>query len=155
MTFLDISNKEKCEEAIQNAEAILLVTDGESTVTDFAIDAVIPESEPTKVKKIVAMSRNLNGKGLGFFAQSAKDFANPDVWTGSTPTMGVYRKFEEKIRAKAAKVGADYTIVRAGTLKGGGPGSELPPAGSRTYPHAAYALSSKFYLIGMVPRPNW
>ena len=127
LEFLDISDKEKCENAIQNAEAILLVTDGESTVTDFAIDAVLPDDEPTKVKKIVAMSRNLNGKGLGFFAQSAKDFANPDVWTGSGPSVSVYRKFEEKIRAKAAKVGADYTIVRSGTLKGGGPGAELPP----------------------------
>jgi len=79
LTFLAISNKEHCEEAIAAADAVLLVTDGDSTVTDFAIDAVIPDpsKESTKIKKIVAMSRNLNGKGLGFFFAECKRFCEP------------------------------------------------------------------------------
>jgi len=156
LTFLSISDKEQCEKAIAAADAVMLVTDGESTVTAFAIDAVVPDpsKEPTKVKKIVAMSRNLNGKGLGFFSQSAKDFANPEVWAGAQPSIDNYKVFEEKIRSKAATVGADYTIVRAGTLKGGGPGAETA-TGSGIYPHAAYALSPKFYLLGMIAKPNW
>mmetsp|Transcript_6277 Transcript_6277/g.14423 ORF Transcript_6277/g.14423 Transcript_6277/m.14423 type:complete len:343 (+) Transcript_6277:256-1284(+) len=155
LTFLEISNKNECEEAIAAAEAVILVTDGESTVTDFAIDAVIPDLPgATKVKHIVAMSRNLNGRGLGFFAQSAKEFANPEVWAGAKVIVESYRMFEKKVRAKAEKVGATYTIVRAGTLKGGGPGAESTK-GSGLYPHAAYALSAKFYTLGMVAKPNW
>ena len=77
----------------------------------------------------------------------------PDRGRGSAGTAGGRGRSGQ--RAATGSRGVELSILRVGTLKGGGPGAELPPAGSKTYPHAAYALSSKFYLIGMVPRPNW
>ena len=102
LEFLDISDKEKCENAIQNAEAILLVTDGESTVTDFAIDAVLPDDEPTKVKKIVAMSRNLNGKAWVFLHSLQKilqtQMCGLDLVLQWVCTVSLKRRFGQKLR---------------------------------------------------------
>ena len=68
------------------------------------------------------MIRNLNGKGMGLLVKAAKMSANSEVWDGSTSS--VYEKFEENLKKKAAACGAQYTIARAGTLKGGACGEK-------------------------------
>lgn len=168
LEILSITDKDACEKAIQSCEAVILASDGvidppsffasDNPVASKVLDTVIPEDGSSKVKHIVGMSRigvsgrPGSGKGYGPTVQAAKDFSNSDVW--AMGNVKGYKEFEDKIMEKATAVGADYTIVRAGSLKGGGSGAETAK-GSNKYPHAEYALSATFYTQGMVPKPNW
>mmetsp|Transcript_91760 Transcript_91760/g.262348 ORF Transcript_91760/g.262348 Transcript_91760/m.262348 type:complete len:145 (+) Transcript_91760:1149-1583(+) len=54
---------------------------------------------------------------------------------------------------KAKAIGADFTIVRAGTLKGGGPGLSSTQDG-RQFPRAKDSLAEAIYKTGPAGR-NW
>ena len=64
------------------------------------------------------------------------------MWAGGAK-IAEYEAFEAKVRAKAAEVGGDCdcVIVRAGTLKGGGPGDSTTTEGAP----AAQTLTKAFY----------
>lgn len=74
----------------------------------------------TRMKRIVAMSRNLNGSGMGFFVSASKRAANSQVWDNSN--VAAHVAYEQTIKDACSIIGADWTIVRAGTLKGGASG---------------------------------
>ena len=116
--------------------ALIVAVDDQSCMNGDVIDYVLdPDIVKDGVRRVVGMSRNLNGSGMGFFVSAAKRTANPEVWD-----MGAkdeYGEFESRLRAAASRVGAEYTIARAGTLKGGGCGEDEHPQ----------FLTQKFYDI--------
>ena len=77
-------------------------------------------NEKRIMKRIVAMSRNLNGSGMGFFVTASKRAANSQVWDNSN--SAAYVAYENHVKDACSNIGADWTIVRAGTLKGGASG---------------------------------
>ena len=58
-------------------DAVLVAIDGDDAMSDGLLDVVIPEG--TAVKRVVVMSRHLNGKGLGPFVSASKSAANKEV----------------------------------------------------------------------------
>ena len=68
------------------------------------------------------MSKHLNGKGYGPFVAASKTAANKEVWAASDKQVQMYRNSKTKLKSKlATREGSGLTIVRCGTLKGGGP----------------------------------
>jgi hypothetical protein len=139
---------DKFDELLGSVDAILLAIDGDAPIGDGLIDLILPAGK-TKVQRIVAMSRNLNGKGMGPFVVSSKMMANQEVW--SCNTKDDYVRFEAKLKSAAAAVGADCVIARAGTLKGGGPGGEDASCAET----ARTGLSYAFYNLGQQDIVNW
>ena len=74
------------------------------------------------LKRVVAMSRNLNGKGINFAVKASKISANSEVWDMGNADK--YKAFEKSIQDGAKACSAEYTIARAGTLKGGACGED-------------------------------
>ena len=103
----------------------------DETVMDEAVLKFL--LKPENAKRVVGMSRNLNGKDMGFFVKASKISANRQVWDGSTSKQ--YKAFEESLKKCASAIGAEYTIAigaeytiaRAGTLKGGASGDSEEP----------------------------
>lgn len=157
LKLVQVFDKDAVENAIQTCEGVLIATDSDDAMKPGVIDTVVPLSEPTKIKRVVAMSRNGasgkpgSGKGMGPLVQASKDFSNPEIWAGSDVFCKSYKAMEEKIVQNTAELGADYCFVRAGTLKGGGPGAPTTAEGLR-YPHASYGLSAKLYDLGIFQR---
>jgi hypothetical protein len=106
---------------LSRTSAIIIVVDGaDGNIMDPSTIDFLISSE--SLKRVVVMSRHLNGKGMGFFATASKKTANSEVWDGSC--IDKYRSFEAMVKAKAESFGADCTIARAGTIKGGACGEE-------------------------------
>eukprot|EP00550_Attheya_septentrionalis_P007197 CAMPEP_0198285382 /NCGR_PEP_ID=MMETSP1449-20131203/4691_1 /TAXON_ID=420275 /ORGANISM="Attheya septentrionalis, Strain CCMP2084" /LENGTH=360 /DNA_ID=CAMNT_0043982789 /DNA_START=15 /DNA_END=1097 /DNA_ORIENTATION=- len=109
------------QDRLSRTSAILIVVDGtDGVIMDPSTIDFLISSE--SLKRVVVMSRHLNGKDMGFFAKASKKTANPEVWDGSC--IDKYRSFEAMVQQKANNFGADCTIVRAGTIKGGSCGGE-------------------------------
>jgi len=108
-----------------DTEALFMVVDGEGTLRPDSIEKIF-EWGGESLKRVVGMSRNLaNSEGYGFFAKAAKAGANNEVWLGpeSNPDLiSQYKDFEDVLKKNCEKNNIEYTIARAGTLKGGGPG---------------------------------
>ncbi len=102
---------------IEKADAFIIAVDDDSVMDTSVINFVLDPNNAKQVQRVVAMSRNLNGKGMNFAVKASKISANSQVWDMSTSDQ--YKAFEEAIRNGASKCNADYTIARAGTLKGG------------------------------------
>eukprot|EP00588_Corethron_pennatum_P013769 CAMPEP_0194271598 /NCGR_PEP_ID=MMETSP0169-20130528/5342_1 /TAXON_ID=218684 /ORGANISM="Corethron pennatum, Strain L29A3" /LENGTH=354 /DNA_ID=CAMNT_0039013981 /DNA_START=56 /DNA_END=1120 /DNA_ORIENTATION=- len=109
-----------------DTEALFMIVDGEGTLRPDSIGKIF-DWGGDKLKRVVAMSRNLaNNEGYGFFAKAAKTGANNEIWLGpeSPPELiRQYKEFEDTVKKSCEKNGIEYTIARAGTLKGGGIGA--------------------------------
>jgi len=143
LTVLGVSKDEDVKafnDAIANADGVLIAFDTEQTLTDTLLDVVLPATGGAK--RVAYLSRHLNGKGQGPLVAAAKGAANKEVWAAGDAQVKMYRDFETKLKNKIASrdVDAGLTIVRCGTLKGGGPGS----ADDRT-PDSVACLSEKLY----------
>ncbi|EJK48250.1 hypothetical protein THAOC_32970 [Thalassiosira oceanica] len=130
LELVPASDTDRVEELLGESDALLFGTDDvESVVAPAIIDYMLdPEKISNKLKRVVVMSRNLSGKGMGFFASASRTAANAQVWDNS------------------AKCGADLTIVRSGTLKGGASGEDMK------YPQY---LSEKFYELTKADIVTW
>lgn len=141
------------ESAVADATGVLICFDkAEQTLNDNLLNVVLPPSQRTR--RVVMLSRHLNGKGNGLLCAAAKGTANTDVWAATPATVEICRSFEQKVRAKANESSAtDVVIVRAGTLKGGGPGD----AASVVEKANSYVptLSYGFYRQGQQDLVNW
>ena len=51
--------------------------------------------------------------------QAAKAGANGEIWAASGDAVKLYKDMEQLVTARAAKLEAEHTVIRAGTLKGG------------------------------------
>ena len=132
---------------LAKTDAVIIAIDGDAAIGDGLVDIVMQPGG--SVKRVVAMSRNLNGKGMGPFVVSSKALANSEVW--SCNTKDEYERFESKLKSACAATGAEYVVCRAGTLKGGGPAGDdaVYSETKRT------GLSYGFYSFGQQDIVNW
>jgi hypothetical protein len=105
------------EAAVTGAKGLIIAFDGEEVVSEAALNVFMP-AEGQDLKHVSLLSRNLNGEGMGFFAQAAKRAANAEIWTAPPPICDAFRVMERQVTSRAAANGATHTVIRAGTLKG-------------------------------------
>jgi len=136
--------------AINEAEGLIVAFDSERTLPEPSMKVFMPE-EGGSLSHVSLMSRSLNGQGMGFTATAAKTAANPEIWAGGDAAMAAYRLMEQQVTARATAVGAASTVIRAGTLKGGGSGdaSREDGGGERSF------LNPAFYSMGQQDLVNW
>mmetsp|Transcript_30680 Transcript_30680/g.61415 ORF Transcript_30680/g.61415 Transcript_30680/m.61415 type:complete len:337 (+) Transcript_30680:49-1059(+) len=150
------SEEEYFDKLINECDAILVAIDGDDAISDGLLDVVMPATSTSSVKRVVAMSRHLNGKGMGPFVSASKGAANREVWAGGAAVVKEYTRMEGKVKALCERSGADFVVVRAGTLKGGGRGSDDGGEGGSAAPETArLGLASAFYGMGQQDIVNW
>jgi len=133
-----------------SAEGLVIAFDGEEVMSDAALDIFLqPAGSGQSLKHVSLLSRHLNGAGMGFFANAAKVGANSEIWAAPAPVVEGYRKFEQTVRVRADAIGATSTVIRAGTLKGGGSGDIANGSGDPTL------LTPEFYKLGQQDVVNW
>merc|ERR1740139_309240 len=111
------SDTDLIDNKMRETDALIVAVDDDTTMSVPVLKYLISPEVAVKLKRVVGMSRNLNGEGMGFFVKASKVSANKGVWDGST--ADAYRTFEEVVKEQAAACDAEYTFARAGTLKGG------------------------------------
>lgn len=122
------ADSDMIESKMADADALVVVVDDDSTMDEGVLKYLInPMVNEKKLKRVVAMSRNLNGKDMGFFVTASKKTAFQGVWDLNTKKS--YLQMEDTIKKQvelcAASSGlTEYTFVRAGTLKGGACGDD-------------------------------
>lgn len=141
------ANSDAIDAAIAQADAVIFAFDSEQTISETVLNVFAPPE--SKLKHISIMSRSLNGEGMGFFASAAKVAANAEIWAGG-PAVERYRAADALTTSRAREIGARYTIIRAGTLKGGAVAEALDGGSG----HAGF-LSPRFYKYGQQDVVNW
>lgn len=117
------SDDTQWESKLKDSSALLIAVDADSPMDVNALQYLVNPEQSPKLKRVVAMSRNLNGRDMGFFVSASKRAANAEVWDGSTAND--YKAFETALKQQVNTLPeAEYTIVRAGTLKGGACGGD-------------------------------
>jgi len=143
------ADAETIEKAAATAEGLIVAIDDERAITGPALNIFMPE-EGGKLQRVVMMSRYLNGKGMGFFPNAAKVAANSDIWAANDKSVAGYKEAERLLSERAKKLGSEYTVIRAGTLKGGATGGALEGGGG-----CDRFLNPKFYNYGQQDVVNW
>jgi hypothetical protein len=138
------SNTPRITELISQTNALFIATDDVERVMDSSVINYLLDPDMVKnnnndndnnnedkknMKRIVAMSRNLNGSGMGFFVTASKRAANAQVWDNAN--AAAHAAYETNIKEACSKIDADWTIVRAGTLKGGASGDHTTASTSK------------------------
>jgi len=125
LELVPASDNDRVEELMGKTQALMVASDDADAaggVVDPSImNYLLDPSLASEMKRVVALSRNLNGDGMGFFVSASKKAANAQVWD-TAGCVDAFRKFESDVQTAAVGCKADWTVVRAGTLKGGGPG---------------------------------
>jgi len=145
LELIEATDSDRVDTKIAQTDAFIIAVDDDSTMDEAVINYILNPETATNVKRVVTMSRNLNGKDMGFLVKASKLSANREVWDNSN--KDAYRKFEAVVKRQAAALTADYTIVRAGTLKGGGCGADEQVLDQY--------LSKKFYEMAKKDIVNW
>eukprot|EP00585_Thalassiosira_rotula_P013003 CAMPEP_0196130810 /NCGR_PEP_ID=MMETSP0910-20130528/1059_1 /TAXON_ID=49265 /ORGANISM="Thalassiosira rotula, Strain GSO102" /LENGTH=366 /DNA_ID=CAMNT_0041390187 /DNA_START=151 /DNA_END=1251 /DNA_ORIENTATION=- len=147
LELVPASDTDRVEELLAETDALMIGTDDVESVVDPSILNYLMDPEKVKnLKRVVAMSRNLNGSGMGMFVSASRKAANAQVWDNSSAEA--YRQYEANVQSAAQNCGADWTIVRAGTLKGGACGEtnanaeNADEAAAKNYPQY---LHQSFY----------
>lgn len=138
------------EQLAAEAEGVIFSIDDEKCFGEPVIGTFIRPG--TAIKRVSVMSRYLNGGGMGFFATSAKAAANSEIWAGNANSIAEYQQMEKVVAAKCKEAGAEFTVIRAGTLKGGASGSSLSEEGGGGEPTL---LTKEFYKLGQQDVANW
>ena len=133
LVLIEATDSDNFNAKIENADAIVIAVDDDSVMDNSVIEYILDPNKAKNLKRVVAMSRNLNGSGINFAVKASKISANGEVWDMGTADS--YRQFEKAIKDGAKACSAEYTIARAGTLKGGACGEK----------EFNQYLSSKFY----------
>lgn len=117
LTLVSASDADLFSSKIEVADAIIVAVDDTSVMDKSVIDYILDPEKAKNLKRVVAMSRNLNGKGMNFAVKASKMSANSEVWDNGSAED--FKTFEKAIQDGAKACSAEYTIARAGTLKGG------------------------------------
>jgi len=142
-------DEEAFDELLRTADGLIVSIDGDDPISCGLLDVVMPAT--SAVKRVACMTRNLNGKGLGPFVAASKGAANKEVWSPNGELVNEYQRMEAKAKELCLLRGADCQLVRVGTLKGGGPGSDAP-----LEPDVVkYGLTAAFYGLGQQDLVNW
>lgn len=116
LELVPASDTDRIEALLGETQALMLgVDDVDSVVDSSIVEYLLDPAKVGKIRRVVAMSRNLNGSGMGVFVSASKRAANAQVWDNSQ--KDAYEKFEENVKNAAKSCGANWTIFRAGTLK--------------------------------------
>lgn len=118
LTLVPATDSDGIESNMMKTNALMIAVDDDSAMREDVLAYLLNPEFKSPLKRIVAMSRNLNGKGMGFLVKASKISANSEVWDNSKASE--YKQFEEAIKRMSADLGAEYTFARCGTLKGGG-----------------------------------
>ena len=78
----------------------------------------------TALMRTQLRSRHLNGAGMGFIVNTAKKVGNAEIWSNDPTSSKMYADHESYLKSSCDSIGADLTVIRAGTLKGGGCGEK-------------------------------
>eukprot|EP00559_Dactyliosolen_fragilissimus_P005598 CAMPEP_0184870426 /NCGR_PEP_ID=MMETSP0580-20130426/37403_1 /TAXON_ID=1118495 /ORGANISM="Dactyliosolen fragilissimus" /LENGTH=289 /DNA_ID=CAMNT_0027372475 /DNA_START=89 /DNA_END=958 /DNA_ORIENTATION=+ len=122
LELIPSSDTESVQGRMADSSALLVAVDDDTTMDESVINYLLDPETAKNMKRVVCMSRNLNNQGMGFLVKASKMSANNEVWDGSN--ADVYKNFEIAVKRQALACGAEYTIVRAGTLKGGACGED-------------------------------
>lgn len=122
LTLISATDNDGFNSKIENADALIFAVDDSSVMDNSVIEYVLNPEKAKNLKRVVAMSRNLNGKGMNFAVKASRISANGEVWDMSSADQ--YKVFEKTIQDAAKACSAEYTIARAGTLKGGACGED-------------------------------
>uniref|UniRef100_A0A7S3QFY4 NAD(P)-binding domain-containing protein n=1 Tax=Chaetoceros debilis TaxID=122233 RepID=A0A7S3QFY4_9STRA len=125
VTLVEATDGDKLESLMESTNAYIFAVDNDTVMDEAVLKFLLKPENAKNVKRVVGMSRNLNGKDMGFFVKASKISAKRQVWDGSTSKE--YKAFEECLKECASAIGAEYTIARAGTLKGGASGDSEEP----------------------------
>ena len=118
MQLVPAADTDALEKAASEMDAMLIAVDDTSVLDVGVVNYLLNADLAKKCKRVVAMSRNLNGKGMGFLATASKATANREVWDNSN--KGEFELFEKAVKEACGKLDdCEWTVVRAGTLKGG------------------------------------
>ena len=161
MQLVPAADTDALEKAASEMNAMLIAVDDTSTLDVGVIDYLLNADLAKNCKRVVAMSRNLNGKNMGFLVKASKATANREVWDNSNQKD--FENFEKAVKDACGKLDdCDWTVVRAGTLKGGACGEikltdedgtiiegEINPEYSPQY------LSRKFYELTKKDIVTW
>lgn len=122
LELVPAADTDRVEELLGETDALLIATDDVGSVVDPAVlDYLLDPAKAPGLRRVTAMSRHLNGKGMGPFVTASRRAANAQVWDGGN--AAAYREYEAGVQAAAGRCGAAWTVVRAGTLKGGAAGT--------------------------------
>lgn len=137
------------EDCVAESEGLIVAFDDERTMPEQSMNVFMP-ADSSKLSHVTVMSRYLNGAGMGFTASAAKVAANGEIWAGG-PRIEEYKKMEGFMKKRADDIGAGLTVIRAGTLKGGGCGDKASEegGGEPTF------LNKFFYTLGQQDIVNW
>lgn len=150
LDLMSTADEAGARERLTTTDALILAVDApdngvlDPSVVDFLINA----DSVASLKRVVIMSRNLNGSGMGFFVNAAKVSANSQIWAAGSEQIKAYQDYESLIKSNLRKAGsdADVVTVRVGTLKGGACGED---------PFYPQYLSKKFYEITKTDIITW
>jgi len=155
LTFMPVAGPEASEEAIEaaaaSAEGLILAIDNEGAFGKPVLETFLQPS--SALKRVAVMSRYLNGEGMGFFASAAKTAANKDVWAANAQAVASYKAMEAEVARMSGAAGVEWTVIRAGTLKGGGSGCSGEEGDERSGEPSL--LTPAFYELGQQDIVNW
>ena len=140
ITFVSSTDANQLSSLLSSSDAMILASDDSNApLSEGVINFVTQAETSSNLKRIVNMSRNLNNKDYGFFVKASKVSSNAEVWACEAPVVQEFQKVDSLVKARAAELGCEYTIARAGTLKGGACGE----VGAED--HCPQYLASKYY----------
>uniref|UniRef100_A0A7S2JSC8 NAD(P)-binding domain-containing protein n=1 Tax=Leptocylindrus danicus TaxID=163516 RepID=A0A7S2JSC8_9STRA len=140
ITLVPSTDVDQLGSLLSSSDAMILASDDSNApLAEGVINFVTQAETGSNLKRIVSMSRNLNNKDYGFFVKASKVSSNAEVWTCEAPLVQEFQKIDNLVKARASELGIEYTIARAGTLKGGACGE----VGAED--HCPQYLASKYY----------
>ncbi len=136
--------------SINSVSAIALCADQLGAPTSLEVLEYLVSITSRTLSRISIFSRTFNKKGYGFLVKAARKAANQDIWDQGEAEVSELKMFEAGVK----KIASDYggirvNVLRGGTLKGGGWGSEVDDDGvaAVTNPDVNFALSSQYYKV--------
>ena len=157
LSLVEAADSDAIERKIGTMSALLIAVDDTTALDTSVIEYLLNPEVATKCRRVVGMSRNLNGSNMGLFVKASKATANSGVWDNSNAEE--FRRYEQALKDAAQKVGAEWTICRAGTLKGGACGdvssNEEDDGGGGRSEYCPQYLSSKFYELTKKDIVTW
>ena len=147
--FLDGGDPSSTEE-LACVDGIVFASDNFEPAVPLEVANYLMECA-SDLKQVSVHSKTMNEEGYGWIVSAARKTANKDIWDRNKDDVQKLTSFTEGVKKKAAEKGAGVTVIKTGTLKGGGWGvtnlgddaegdEKVGPEGGESY-----GLSDAFY----------